>query len=337
MANPYSIEPANPLQALMMGVQGYDRSKKIAAEDEMKVGRAEAVQALQSGGDIRSALAKLIGIGDVKGAEAIATFAKNQSDAEHQKASLAETSRYHTGSLANQAANTAETSRYHSGSLAQQGAQLAHTREVANRAEVKTIKDDNGNEILVRIDRNGTPTQLAVPGQKVERQNPFLTGGAMNESQSKDALYANRMMNAERAFQEKGVIDAAQNPLQIGLNSLPGAGSYLSSTNYQKYDQAKRDFINATLRRESGAVISPEEFKNADKQYFPQVGNDPAVLAQKKRNRIEAIKGIGAGAGKGYNPEYTVGADGSVVPRSAGGQQAAPSMPAPPPGFQLVK
>lgn len=80
MANPYSITPANPLQALMTGVQGYDRSRKSAAEDEMKAGRLEAVQALSSGGDPRGALAKLIGIGDVQGAQAIAQFSEQQAN-----------------------------------------------------------------------------------------------------------------------------------------------------------------------------------------------------------------------------------------------------------------
>lgn len=78
--NPYFVAPANPLQALMSGVQGYDRGKAGAAEDEMKAGRTEAMQALQSGGDLRSPLAKLIGIGDTKGAAVIADFAKNNAE-----------------------------------------------------------------------------------------------------------------------------------------------------------------------------------------------------------------------------------------------------------------
>jgi len=36
------------------------------------------------------------------------------------------------------------------------------------------------------------------------------------------------------------------------------------------FEQAKKNFVNAVLRLESGAVISPSEFTNADKQYFPQ-------------------------------------------------------------------
>ena len=66
------------------------------------------------------------------------------------------------------------------------------------------------------------------------------------------------------------------------------------------YEQAKRDFINAILRQESGATIGADEFSNANKQYFPQVGDTPQVIEQKRRNRETVIKALeiisGAGA-----------------------------------------
>lgn len=46
--------------------------------------------------------------------------------------------------------------------------------------------------------------------------------------------------------------------------------SFLQSAERQKFEQAKRNFVNSVLRNESGAVIAESEFKNADKQYFPQ-------------------------------------------------------------------
>lgn len=110
MANPFFIEPANPLQALMTGVQGYEGAAKRATEAETKAGRMEAMQALQSGGDLRSPLAKLIGIGDVKGAEAIAGFAKSQSENELAKSNADWNRTYQGGMLgiAQQQANRRE-------------------------------------------------------------------------------------------------------------------------------------------------------------------------------------------------------------------------------------
>src|SRR5262249_33942021 len=92
----------------------------------------------------------------------------------------------------------------------------------------------------------------------------------------------------------------------------------LPSADYQRYDQAKRDFINATMRRESGAQIKKDEFENANKQYFPMPGDDPETLKQKKANRMEAIKGIAAGAGPSYKFPLKVGESGNLVPNVPG-------------------
>ena len=86
------------------------------------------------------------------------------------------------------------------------------------------------------------------------------------------------------------------------LSAVPmGLGNYGQSEEYQLFDQAKRDFVNAILRRESGAVISEQEFDNADKQYFPQPGDSEAVMAQKAQNRANAIEGLRVGSGDGVN------------------------------------
>jgi hypothetical protein len=66
----------------------------------------------------------------------------------------------------------------------------------------------------------------------------------------------------------------------------------MSSENKQMLDQAKRDFMSAVLRRESGAAISSGEYENADRQYFPQIGDNAKVIAQKASNRKIALNGI---------------------------------------------
>jgi hypothetical protein len=69
----------------------------------------------------------------------------------------------------------------------------------------------------------------------------------------------------------------------------------------KKLDQAQRNFINATLRRESGAAISPEEFKNAQMQYFPMPGDSQEVLAQKRQNRERVIGSFQLEGGSAFN------------------------------------
>jgi hypothetical protein len=72
-------------------------------------------------------------------------------------------------------------------------------------------------------------------------------------------------------------------------------------------DQAKRNFVNAVLRRESGAVISPSEFENAHVQYFPVPGDSEKVLAQKKANRELVKNQFIRSAGRAYQPYDEMG------------------------------
>jgi hypothetical protein len=70
-----------------------------------------------------------------------------------------------------------------------------------------------------------------------------------------------------------------------------GANAMLSD-NSQRAEQAQRDFVNAILRRESGAAVSETEFDNARKQYFPQPGDSRVLKEQKAANRKLAMDGV---------------------------------------------
>ena len=80
------------------------------------------------------------------------------------------------------------------------------------------------------------------------------------------------------------------------------AANQVASPDRQKVVQAQRNFINSILRRESGAVISDPEFSNARQQYFPQPGDSPEVIKQKRENRASAIRGLMREAGGSYKP-----------------------------------
>lgn len=116
----------------------------------------------------------------------------------------------------------------------------------------------------------------------------------LTEGQAKAVAFASRMQNADSI-----VNDLAKDGTSV---SVPGSRSSIigpivnavSPAPNQQLDQAKRDFINAVLRRESGAVISDSEFDNAEKQYFPQIGDSSAVKKQKANNRRIAIEGMKA-------------------------------------------
>ena len=110
------------------------------------------------------------------------------------------------------------------------------------------------------------------------------------EGQSKANIYATRMEASNKILDD---LEGEGTELSSLLASgVPIAGNYLLDEDYRKYSQAQRDFINAALRQESGAVISEQEFANARQQYFPQPGDGPETIAQKRQNRIIAMEAI---------------------------------------------
>lgn len=129
-------------------------------------------------------------------------------------------------------------------------------------------------------------------------QGTDVSGGAnLNVEQGKNTGFLIRAQDADK------VINSLESEGTSGWNklagSIPGVGNYMVGPDAQRFSQAKRDFINAVLRQESGAVISPEEFANAEQQYFPQPGDSADVIAQKRQNRNNAILGFKVRSGPG--------------------------------------
>jgi hypothetical protein len=133
-----------------------------------------------------------------------------------------------------------------------------------------------------------------------------------NATQGRSAAYADRMVAADAVLSDPKLEAAQTDLVQQGMGNIPVAGNFITSEDKKLADQAQRDFINAVLRRESGAVISPSEFENARLQYFPQPGDTPEVIQQKKRNRKLATEGIVREAGPNYAPPPAI-SGGDVV------------------------
>ena len=124
----------------------------------------------------------------------------------------------------------------------------------------------------------------------------------LNDVQAKAQLFGTRMQEADKIM---GQLEASGKSYSTPGANLPIVGravNMLNTEQGQMLDQAKRDFTNAVLRRESGAAIAQSEFDSADKQYFPQIGDSDKVIAQKARARQIAIQGVLAEVPKGTKP-----------------------------------
>lgn len=120
--------------------------------------------------------------------------------------------------------------------------------------------------------------------------------------QETTALYASRLKQSNDVFDKLENYINKQGISEATQGSLPDSLNFIKSADMQSYQQAQKNFLNAVLRRESGAVISPSEFQNGRQQYFPQPGDKPDVLAQKKANRDLVMKNFIASSKDAYVP-----------------------------------
>ena len=190
--------------------------------------------------------------------------------------------------------------------------------------------DENGNKSTLIWDANApnpnmqggkgnyVPIAPMAGAQPKPPTNPYSAGGKFNEGEGKAAGFADRMWQAEGILRGKVGDKAGTQGGGRTLDMLPfGLGASLQSEEYQKFKQAKDNFIVAVLRRESGAAIGQDEYRKADEIYFPQPGNPPAVIEQKRQARQAALEAMSREAGKSYAPKFTFDDKGAVVPRTA--------------------
>ena len=133
----------------------------------------------------------------------------------------------------------------------------------------------------------------------------------LNDVQAKAQLFGTRMLEADKILADLQKSGKSFSTPGANAPFIGGLINTLNTEQGQMLDQAKRDFTNAVLRRESGAAIAPSEFASADKQYFPQIGDSEKVIEQKARARQIAIQGVLSEVPKGTPPINVDGKSGS--------------------------
>jgi len=125
----------------------------------------------------------------------------------------------------------------------------------------------------------------------------FTQGGdfKFTEQQSKDNVYATRAAGALEAFE----------PVASSLTSFPMraaefdptgvARGAVQSDEFQLAQQSGNEFLQAVLRKDTGAAITPNEMILYGKTYLPQPGDNEKVLAQKSLARKRAVAAIQSG------------------------------------------
>ncbi len=162
------------------------------------------------------------------------------------------------------------------------------------------------------IVKPGTTGTVAIGGKEI----PTLNGKSLTDAQAQSVGYAQRLTDANSIISDIG------GKFTGVLNSVSGSSYFpniLKSADRQSFEQAQRNFVNAVLRKESGAAISPSEFANAAQQYFPQPGDSQQVIDQKTQNRNRTIENLAISANV---PASAFGGSSSAAPAVSSADEA---------------
>lgn len=117
------------------------------------------------------------------------------------------------------------------------------------------------------------------------------------EGQSKDVVYSTRARGAlgrldpvADALTSAGQRAAGRDPTGV----VRGA---VQSNDFQLAQQAADEFLQAVLRKDTGAAITSQEMDEYGRTYLPQPGDGTAVLQQKQEARHRALAAMEAGMG----------------------------------------
>ena len=141
-------------------------------------------------------------------------------------------------------------------------------------------------------------TPPVIPGTE-KAKDPF------SGEQKRKAGFSVRMERAVKQLED--LENSGFNPVNVydmiiaNLPIIPdGVERYLNTPKFKQYERAKIDFSTAQLRDETGAVINESEIIWIDKTYFPQFGDDPQTLLDKRDARRAALAAMKGQAGEAY-------------------------------------
>lgn len=101
--------------------------------------------------------------------------------------------------------------------------------------------------------------------------------------------FADRMESAEKELEEISKKYDRSGAMQGILSIIP---NQMKSQERRQYEAVMLDWITANLRRESGAAIGQEEYKNDMKKYFPSAGDSDETMKLKAQLRKNAVLAI---------------------------------------------
>lgn len=150
-------------------------------------------------------------------------------------------------------------------------------------------------------------------------------GVKFTEGQSKDNVYVTRAKGALVALDPIAgeLTSATQRAADIDPTGVVRGA--VQSDDFQRARQAGDEFLQAILRKDTGAAITSDEQELYGKTYLPQPGDNAAVLEAKRVARQRAIAAMEAG----MNLDQITATERALVDAAARAGIVAPSAPTP--------
>ncbi len=139
-----------------------------------------------------------------------------------------------------------------------------------------------------------------------------VSGKPPTADQLKNAEFATSMKFANdtitaltKAFEEQGLAG------QVWGEKAP---NFLKTNTQQLLKQANEQFVNAILRRESGAAVPEQEYTRYASAYLPQPGDSKETLKAKATARSNRIKSLVNSAGSALSQDFVGNIDKTFYP-----------------------
>jgi len=116
----------------------------------------------------------------------------------------------------------------------------------------------------------------------------------LTEAQSKDTVYSARAEGALPVLDQYE--DTLTSRTDAAMGAVPyGLGREFQNEEFQLAQQAGDEFLQAILRKDTGAAITEQEQVLYGRTYLPAPGDSEALIKQKRQARRRALEAIKVG------------------------------------------
>lgn len=162
---------------------------------------------------------------------------------------------------------------------------------------LQTLKENMEQSRLAAMPRGGIGVgKIKEEKRKEPTEAERLSLGFAKRTETSDKMLndlENKFINKEGGFSPS--------------SEFPYAPERFKSEARKNYEAAKKDFVGAVLRKESGATISDDEFARESEKFFPLPGDTAENIAYKQLLRKQAINNLKTSANIRYVKDNETG------------------------------